>query len=1497
MLETLTLEGEPISGSESEAEEQIVSPTAKSARQEQNIFFKNLLTKAAKDLTKQELSRAGTAENSGSTRYLLTTQEFAATIDDPRDYQIELYERAKEENTIAVLATGSGKTLIAILLLKHIIRNELIDRERGQRHRISFFLVDSVTLVFQQTAVLKNNLDQAVASLFGDMGLDLWNEDVWMDYFTKNMVIVCTADIVVQCLLQSYITMEDINLLIFDEAHHAKKEHAYARIMREGYLKAKPECRPRIFGMTASPLDAKRDPVKAAQELESLLHSKIATASNLTLLRQVVGRPEEEQWRYPALKKPFKTALYQILEKQYGDMECLKSIFTFSFEASSYLGPWCADHVWSGAISEKMLPRFHGKITTAWKRLGGETAMKKTETEISRLRQMSELITNYGMPSGPAILEQLSEKVRVLYQHLTKRFEEAPNTKCIVFTKQRNTAKLLEVVFKQLSVPHMRPGVLVGIGSGDICGMNSTYPQQFKATIEFRKGELNCLFATSVAEEGLDIPDCNLVVRFDLYETLIQYVQSRGRARRSESIYAHMIEIDNMEHETKLDEVHQTEELMRRFCEALPEDRLLGNNNDALSAILEKDSRKRQYKIESTGATLTYHSAIMVLARYASSLQYENNETGSHPHYVTTQIKGMYECEVILPKGSPIRGLMGKPEPRKSLAKQSAAFETCILLRNNGLLDNNFVSTYQRRLPAMRNAKLSITSKKTTQYSMIVKPSFWTQACDGVPCQLYLTLIMFSPAEPLQNERRSMVLLTRKRLPQCPEFPIYLEEDVETTVRTISVSKALSISPDDLELMSNFTLRIFQDLYNKIYEMNQEVMPYWLIPTASDIGEYGEGINPSDAIDWDVLQFVKDHERLDRNSVSPQGLNGRFVYDPWDGKYRYFLRGINTSLRPSDLPPYFLPHRRYMENIMEYGLSLYKRSRIPFLAACDWGQDVYDAELIPLRRNLLDRLSNSEKQVERRMVLCLETQVISAIPATVAASCFAFPAIITRIDSYLVAHECASLLGLEIQLGYALEAVTKDSDNTEEHRLEQIQFQRGMGKNYERLEFLGDCFLKMATSISLFVGSPNDQEFDLHVNRMTLICNRNLFNTAKERKIYEYIRSKGFSRRNWYPEGMKLLRGKANEDKASTHTHGLGEKTIADVCEALIGASLLSGGPVNRFDMAVKAVTRLVNSDLHNVESWAGYSSHYSLPSYQIKEANGFEKDLANQIDKKLGYRFKYPRLLRSAFTHPSYPTAWSIVPCYQRLEFLGDSLLDMVCIENLYERFPDRDPQWLTEHKMAMVSNKFLGSLAVRLDLHTHLQYFSNPLQGRIAQAVEDAQLAYESHQSVDFWIMIEDPPKCLSDMVEAYLGAIFVDSGFDFGVIESFYAKHIKPYFEDMSLYDTFANKHPTTFLHGKLTDDFGCIQYTLKAAEIPSVDGAPTVVLAAVLVHDVDLAQATASSGRYAKIKASEVALKNLEGLSAEAFRQKYHCQCSRTLSNGAVPPLQEDIGCAI
>lgn len=116
------------------------------------------------------------------------------------------------------------------------------------------------------------------------------------------------------------------------------------------------------------------------------------------------------------------------------------------------------------------------------------------------------------------------------------------------------------------------------------------------------------------------------------------------------------------------------------------------------------------------------------------------------------------------------------------------------------------------------------------------------------------------------------------------------------------------------------------------------------------------------------------------------------------------------------------------------------------------------------------------------------------------------------MEAFLIVMNGCQLLDLPIRPELALEAFTKDSDNTEEHRALQIHVKRGMGKNYERLEFLGDSVLKMATSIALFCQNPDDDEYDFHVNRMCLVCNRNLFNTAIKIHLYQFIRTRGFSR-------------------------------------------------------------------------------------------------------------------------------------------------------------------------------------------------------------------------------------------------------------------------------------------------------------------------------------------------------------------------------------------------
>ncbi|KAJ5563547.1 hypothetical protein N7535_008711 [Penicillium sp. DV-2018c] len=1492
------MDPEDISSDISDDEAEVPQPKATDKQRTQNATFTALLEQHIINGPGKKPDGAYIEPSDAelSTARLIAKSDMGRGVLDPREYQLELFERAKSENTIAVLDTGSGKTLVAVLLLKYILELELINRGNGMEHKVAFFLVDTVTLVFQQSAVLRRNINQKVAYFYGNLGADLWDKQIWQQHLETYMVIVCTAEIVSQALLNGHLRIDQVNLLIFDEAHHAKKEHPYARIIRDSYLKVEPHKRPRIFGMTASPVDAKCDIPTAASQLETLLCSRIATPSDLSVIRQFVNTPTEEEWVYEKLRPSFKTDLHAALEAKYGNMSQLESVFRFASVASSELGAWCADHMWALALADDVVPRLEANISKD-SNVGNQSSQKIAE-EIRRVQEANQSVKEY-VANQQISPNDLSSKVELLMTKLREQFLKLPDTKCIVFTQRRNTAKVLLQLCEKLEIPNLRPEALIGIRKGDVPGMNLTLRRQFLILSQFLKGDLNCLFATSVAEEGLDIPDCNLVVRFDLYDTVIQYVQSRGRARRADSVYATMIECGNRTHRMRIQEVRKEENQMRSFCNQLPEDRKLGGNQEDSKRPISGEDRKRSYTIPTTGARLTYRHAIGVLSRFASSLQYEN-EISANVSYLVTPERDLFRCEIILPEKSPVRGVVGYPEPTKALAKQSAAFDTCLLLRKHRLLDDHFNSVYHKRLPAMRNAKLAIISKKTDQYSMRTKPSMWARQQGTIPSRLWATVIRLIPSAPLARAPGSLVLLTREKIPEVPVFPVYLDNHIMTTVHTLHVDGSLEVSSRELDKLTSFTLAIFHDVFHKTYTPVSEQFPYWLAPARQD-SDAGLPTSTFEAIDWKAMQYVQDYPKiLWSPDMKSEALLDRLIYDDWNGKYRYFSLAVDPNLRPSDPPPSYAPRRRRSDNIINWSLSLSRTSRAKFFERFIWDQPVLQAELICLRRNFLDRATDNEKTVNSKCVICPQALIISPISLPIAVTCFVFPAIITRIESYLIAQEGCTMLGLDgIKVEFALEAFTKDSDNTEEHRSQQIHAQRGMGKNYERLELLGDSVLKMATSISLFAQNPEDDEYDYHVNRMCLICNKNLFKTAIGLKLYEYIRSRGFSRHSWYPPGLSLMYGRDHAKFfAAEGRHSLAEKTIADVCEALIGASLLSGGAENRHDLAIKAVTIFVNSHNHTATSWKDYINAYSLPAYQTTAPNAFEINLADQVFEKLGYKFKYPRLLRSAFTHPSFPSAWASVPCYQRLEFLGDALLDMVCVEHLFHRFPDRDPQYLTEHKMAMVSNKFLGALAVKLGLHRHLQHFSSPLLVQITKYVAEIELAEEEGKGeVDYWLSTSDPPKCLPDMLEAYLGAIFVDSGFDFTVIEEFFEKHVMPFFRDMSIYDTFANRHPTTYLHAKMSQLYHCTDYCLKSAEIPIVDGETPRVFAAVMVHNQPIADATASSSRYAKVRASSRALAAIEGLSLSEFRKTYHCYCHNEPIDGNGADIGTNFGTAI
>lgn len=515
---------------------------------------------------------------------------------------------------------------------------------------------------------------------------------------------------------------------------------------------------------------------------------------------------------------------------------------------------------------------------------------------------------------------------------------------------------------------------------------------------------------------------------------------------------------------------------------------------------------------------------------------------------------------------------------------------------------------------------------------------------------------------------------------------------------------------------------------------------------------------------------------------------------------------------------------------------------------------------------------------------------------------YLLPSIIHRIEQNLIALDACKSLNLDIRPDLALEALTQDSDSQAEDEradslevFEPINFQRGMGNNYERLELLGDGFLKMATSISIFTLIPNKDEFDYHCERMMMICNKNLFNVALEAKLEEYIRTKALERGSWYP-GWKLEFGKTHlKTLKQMDEHKLADKSIADVCETLIGAAYITTRKENDFNMAIQAVTRLVDHKRHPMMKWEDYYAAYKIPAWRIVPTNVAELDMANKIEEITGYKFKTPRVLRSAFRHPSRPYVYDQVPTYQRLEFLGDALLDMACVDYLFHIAPDKGPQWLTEHKMAMVSNQFLGCLAMSLGfnkfiLHNHASVGSSIVEHvteitearRAAEDIAEAAGKPRSEFARDYWVEASQPPKCIPDVLEAYLGAIFVDSEYDYSVIQRFFTKHMVSFFLDMRIYDTFANKHPVTFFTRHVFEAFGCHAYGLHSEEIPVTDeeGVATgqmKVVAGILIHGQVVDGAVRESGRYAKVAAARKAMIKLEGMTREDFAKEFGCDC--------------------
>jgi endoribonuclease Dicer len=125
----------------------------------------------------------------------------------PRSYQTELFEMAKESNVIAVLDTGSGKTLIALLLMQHMA---LLSQQKLER-QVSVFLVPTVPIVSQQSEYLATNSKLNVGQIHGAQNSGSMDEESWAQSSGKFDVIVMTPAILLNGMDRGFVKMQQVS--------------------------------------------------------------------------------------------------------------------------------------------------------------------------------------------------------------------------------------------------------------------------------------------------------------------------------------------------------------------------------------------------------------------------------------------------------------------------------------------------------------------------------------------------------------------------------------------------------------------------------------------------------------------------------------------------------------------------------------------------------------------------------------------------------------------------------------------------------------------------------------------------------------------------------------------------------------------------------------------------------------------------------------------------------------------------------------------------------------------------------------------------------------------------------------------------------------------------------------------------------------------------------------------------------------------------------------
>lgn len=459
-------------------------------------------------------------------------KELGAT---PRDYQQAIFETCKDKDCLVVLPTGTGKTLIALMMA--------IDRFKKFPLEKIVILAPTRPLIEQHFDSFKKSLpeDWADMQLFTGKTPSDQRKKIWQ----TAEFIFSTPQCIANDLEKGLYQLDEVSLLVVDECHRCLKNYAYNRVAQKYKMQATNK---RVLALTASPGSDKQTITSVCQNL-GIEAVEIRTRESPDVKPYLQELEFEKiEVDFPSEFLEIKVLLESIYDRKISELRHRKVLFSYPNKTMLLK---TQSRLMSNRGKKSLNDMLAVSACATALKISHALTLLETQTMSSFITYLKDLFKQAaeGKSKGvqklvrdpvfakaytlATMLNQEHPKIKVLCDVVREQFEIDPNSKIIIFAQFRETVRTISEELNKIT--GIRADNFVGQamkdhGKGKTTGLKQR--EQKEMVEKFKTGEINVLVATSIAEEGLDIPEVNEVIFYEPIPSAIRSIQRRGRTAR-----------------------------------------------------------------------------------------------------------------------------------------------------------------------------------------------------------------------------------------------------------------------------------------------------------------------------------------------------------------------------------------------------------------------------------------------------------------------------------------------------------------------------------------------------------------------------------------------------------------------------------------------------------------------------------------------------------------------------------------------------------------------------------------------------------------------------------------------------------------------------------------------------------------------------------------------------------------------------------------------------